>query len=325
MSGSQFTEATEATEAEARLAEFAEEFGGDGQFEVGIVKATEALSQVCGIFFGPDAADAGLDAMLRRHLHEVVDQNGWRGALEEEMSGLYSELPVGTLFHNLQAYADYGILTQAAVDADRRRERLAGMIAEAETFLRLIPAEGWGLEGTQTIVIARKAVARWRLENGKPITGPDLVLLSGKAEQTVKNNLGTRGDRIGGTWKEIDARAALEWLISKGFKESIWQHQDDSAVIEVMREPLEDVVFVPVAVDGSVFHPGLRKDGAYAIGPEGADSAPESFEEALGELQAMRVPAWRRPASGGLWTRVKGVEWRRMTRVELERVGAVEA
>ncbi|WP_138421471.1 hypothetical protein [Maritimibacter alexandrii] len=311
---------TLADQAEDRLSEFREDFGGDGQFEVGIVKGVHAISDVCGIFFGPEATDDGLDTMLRHRLGEVVDHHGWRGALEEEVNGLYSELPIGGLFHDLHAYADYGVYAGVATDTEARRGRISEMIEQASEFLRLIPVDGWGLEDTQTVDIARKAIARWRLEQGDPITGPDLVLLSGKAEQTVRNELSKKKDGLAGNWKEVPASAALAWLETKSFLASIWQHQDDTELLEQVNEPLTDVCFVPIAMDGSMFHPGLKKDGVYLLGGEGRERAVEDFDEALSILATMDIPTWRRPTSGGIWTRVRGntKEFRRIERKNLE-------
>lgn len=127
------------------------------------------------------------------------------------------------------------------------------------------------------------------------------MLLSGKAEQTVRNELSKKKDGLAGNWKEVLANAALAWLETKNFLASIWQHQDDTEVLEQVNEPLTDVLFVPIAMDGSMFHPGLKKDGVYLLGGEGRERAVEDFDEALSILATMDIPhgGARRPGASG--------------------------
>lgn len=304
--------------AETRLWEFADNFGADGFFEVGLIKALHSTARICEICFGADAADKGFDAMVGAHLRSSVDEGGWRHALEEEINGLYSELPIGTLFHDLEAYADYGISTRVAKTAEERETRIAGMIEQARDFFRLIPVDEWEIKADRITAIAGKAFARWRLDNGEPVDGDDLVALSGMAKQTIKNGLGRSEKPITGNWNRIEAREALAWLVTKGFRPSIWREQDDAGVIAAINEPLADVLFVPVGADGSLFTPALKRDGAYQVGGDGAEERLADFDAALAHLQTMSVPFWRRPTAGGVWTRVRGVDWRRVERRELE-------
>ncbi|OSQ52720.1 hypothetical protein MGEO_03535 [Marivita geojedonensis] len=77
-----------------------------------------------------------------------------------------------------------------------------------------------------------------------------------------------------------------------------------------------------MAPDKSVFHPGLKKDGAYVVGETGSEREFTDFDEALRALQAMLVPTWRRPTEKGRWTQVRGIDWRRVDREELCEVNA---
>ncbi|WP_292020256.1 hypothetical protein [Maritimibacter sp. UBA3975] len=81
----------------------------------------------------------------------MFDQLSWRRALEEAVDGLNSELPIGGLFHDLQAHADYGVYAGVTTDPDARRGRTAEMIEQVSGFLRLIPVDEWGREVTRSL------------------------------------------------------------------------------------------------------------------------------------------------------------------------------
>ncbi|ORE97758.1 hypothetical protein [Aurantimonas sp. 22II-16-19i] len=66
---------------------------------------------------------------------------------------------------------------------------------------------------------------------------------------------------------------------------------------------------VPRAKDGSVFHTGLRRAGAFQIGPKGEEVRVDSFDRALDLLARMRKPYWRRPNAEGNWGIVAGNDW----------------
>lgn len=76
---------------------------------------------------------------------------------------------------------------------------------------------------------------------------------------------------------------------------------------------------VPVASDGTVFHPGLRRKKGYEIGKRNINQHyVESFETALSELNEMEIPYWRRPSAGsGVYGTVKGIAWKDITKSEL--------
>jgi hypothetical protein len=77
-------------------------------------------------------------------------------------------------------------------------------------------------------------------------------------------------------------------------------------------------VFVPVARDGSTFHPGLKRGGGYTIGEKGTETQVVDFDEALVELQRMPIPYWRRQNASGNWGIVSGVRWARLDASDLE-------
>ncbi len=69
------------------------------------------------------------------------------------------------------------------------------------------------------------------------------------------------------------------------------------------------VLMVPVARDGSMFTPALRRSTGYWVGDKGAERTVPTFEEALEFLKRMPVPRWRRPNASGNWGIVAGVDW----------------
>lgn len=71
---------------------------------------------------------------------------------------------------------------------------------------------------------------------------------------------------------------------------------------------------VPVAADGTCFHPGLARRGTFTIGAKGAEIRVAGFEEALARLCRMDTPRWRRPNPAGNWGIVSGCGWKALSR-----------
>ena len=74
---------------------------------------------------------------------------------------------------------------------------------------------------------------------------------------------------------------------------------------------------------------GIRQDThmtLHLLGGEGRERAVEDFDEALSILATMDIPTWRRPTSGGIWTRVRGntKEFRRIERKNLEAMAKID-
>jgi transcriptional regulator with XRE-family HTH domain len=75
--------------------------------------------------------------------------------------------------------------------------------------------------------------------------------------------------------------------------------------------PSWEVLEVPYAADGTVFHPGLGspRDGSFRVGDRGHEIRFKSFDEALAYLRAMPVAKWRRPNVSGNWGLVAAEGW----------------
>lgn len=300
-----------------RTSEFHDLFGGQEFLEDSIIEATEQIGRIAALLYGETAADSAFDALVGACL-SVPRKGGWRDALREEANGIYSETPAGGLLHSLTAYADYGIVLELCRTVEQREQVLGERVGQGVELLHLIGSLLKDERKSPLWRIVSKAHARWKLDQGEPLTRDDLVLLSGLAEQSVRNRMAEKNSGIDGTSDHIEADSALRWLSKqKKFVSSLWRYQDDTGVIEVLEKAVTEPLFVPVAPDTSVFHPGLKKDGVYQIGETGSERSFEDFDEALHALQEMLIPAWRRPTKKGRWTLVRGIDWRRVDRKEL--------
>ena len=304
-----------------RWLEFSHAFGNEGFFEDGIILAVDRMASLCGIMFGEDNASAGFTRMLAEIFKGHSQEEDWSTILDVNSSSIYSETPGGQLLHDLTAYADYGIILATTRNLAQREKLLEGQIKQAQGFLELLPLQQWGLANERLTQLIEKATARWKLDNAEPVNATELSVLSGRALQTIKNKLSGQYKEIRGTQKKIEASEALAWLATqKDFKMSIWREQDDPEVVDLFDVGLGQVFFLPVAKDGSVFHPNVKRDGKYLIDENGRERAIEDFDEALEALQSMHFPQWRRPTREGQWTRVKGIEWRRYSKDELDTI-----
>lgn len=75
---------------------------------------------------------------------------------------------------------------------------------------------------------------------------------------------------------------------------------------------------VPVARDGTWFHPGLIKAGEFTIGEKGAEQRVPDYYEALRLLASMSPARWRRPNGMGNWGIVSGVRWLRASDLQIQ-------
>ncbi|MCI2395076.1 hypothetical protein [Aliiroseovarius sediminis] len=301
-----------------RTIDFEHSFGNQDFFEEGVIRSLEVMFELCASYLGEECASRGFDTMVSCAFQRNNSDLGWREILDEDYCGIYSETQIGNLLHDLTAYADFGIVLATARDDDQRYQFLANQIQQAERLLALLPSQVWGLDDEHLVAVLRKSLARWKVDNGEPVTALELAVLSGRAPQTIKNKLAGNPAEINGSQMRIEAEEAAAWLSAQSdFNDSIWRKQCDAVSIVEADEGLGEVVFVPVAKDGSMFHAGLIKDGKYLIDAEGAEREFDDFDEALSALQKMPFPQWRRPTPEGRWTRVRCVEWRRVTRDEL--------
>ncbi|MEY9387557.1 hypothetical protein ABIF93_005814 [Bradyrhizobium japonicum] len=309
--------------AEERAAIFHEQYGNDGDAAATLADIVTAAGNFLTRIVGKEEVDAGMARMIAGVLNasggKLDDPSDWREALDGASSYCYSEWVLGTHLHDLAAYALYGIVLDGAENADEREENLERAISHAEQFLLATPASQWNIPTNSDlhrfVLMARN---RWALDHGKPIEPAALAVFGGVSEGRIRNMMSGEKRIFSPVEGKIHAQEALAWLSDRPeFWNSIWREQA-LPQYAAKHSPLERAVFVPVARDDSTFHPGLKRGAGYTIGAKGSEIQVVEFEEALGELQRMPIPYWRRPNAVGNWGTVSGVRWARLDAADLE-------
>lgn len=266
--------------------------------------------------------------------------------------------------HDLNAFANFGLLpiwgfagdprldTEAGSNLSARLKAasedlpayIEGICVKIDQLERLLPHKdaGHSIIG-QTIATRDQARARLALDRGQSISLHALALLSGVTPKRIQNAIYAKTDEAPLVGKDglIAPEACEAWLNARDFHWSMWKQVSALAPLSAdwgrhtpfeaaeMNEEADDFLFVPVAGDGSYFHPGLYRGGehregegkaGYTVGAKGAEKTIESFDDALAALSKMETPRWRRPnAESHKWGIVTGQTWKRVRRVELER------
>jgi len=305
---------------EQRRWDFHEGFGGEEFIEDSLIAATEQLWRVASIIYGEEGAEEAFNGLVSTVFPSAVNEHGWKGALLEEAGGIYSDTPGGGLLHDLTAYSDYGIVVSPCRSTEERKQFLGQQVRDGLRLLELVASALTDKTNTPVWRIVMKSHARWKLDTGQILNKEDLSLLSGLADQSIRNRLAGKDREIAGTTERVEASEALKWLnLQKKFVSSLWQNQDDTEWVCDLDQAVSTPLFVPVAQDNSLFHPGLQRDGEYSVGGAGHERKFDRYYDALSVLQEMRIPTWRRPSASGRWMQVRGVDWRRVDRSELER------
>src|SRR4029079_19666173 len=197
-------------------------------------------------------------------------------------------------------------------------------ISMGRNLLDAIPS-GWGTIGNvERTVLA--AEGRFHLDSGRGVKPEQLAALARVSVKSVRNLLTPKGgssDMKLNREGEIAAADCQRWLESRpDFKTSLWQTADrdmprEKAVRNATGD-LGEVLFVPVARDGSWFDPiSCRNARGYMIGPKRAEEPVDDYQEAVARLSQMSTPYWRRPNEHGNWGIVSGISWQRKVRSEL--------
>lgn len=318
------TTANSQIEANERAAIFHEQYGNDGDAGITLAELVMAAGNFLTRIVGKEDVDAGMAQIIKRVVEvsggALGDPSNWREALEQANSSCFSEWVLGAPLHNLAAYAQYGIVLDGSDDPDERQQNLGEVIARAEEFLRSTPTTQWGiLPNSDLHRLVRVAGTRWALDNGKPVEPAALAEFGGVSEGHIRNMISSQKRTFTSIDGRIPAQEALAWLSSRvDFWNSIWREQVLPQYGVKHRAALQRAIFIPVARDGSAFHPGLRRGAGYTIGEKGAETQIDDFDNALTGLQQMPVPYWRRPNTAGNWGIVSGVRWARIDASDLE-------
>lgn len=300
-----------------RAERFHERYGDDIDAGTTLVDLVKAGGLYLAKIVGEKAVAAAMVPIVETLDHPPFEPRDWAEALDESASDAFSSWLIGEQLHELAAYAEYGIVLGNR-DAGQREEHLKTLIASAEAFLAESPLRHWnvGPEGeTELEKLVRQATNRWALDHKEPIEPKALATFGGLAERSIRNMMAGAGRVFSQKYGRIPAHEALAWLDTReSFWNSIWREQPEQDHLRDSESPIASPVFVPVARDGSVFHPGIHRNDRFTVGPKGDERQFTDFYQALEELQKMPVPYWRRPNEKNAYGIVRGVRWMRLDR-----------
>ncbi|SNB74170.1 hypothetical protein SAMN06265338_1061 [Rhodoblastus acidophilus] len=303
------------------------EYGGYDGVENILRELCERLSDYLSAIAQPEVVNQALIRILApdhdRKGTEILPSVDWRKVLDDTSGLWFTELPIGGVLFQLGAYANYGIvMSNTEGRVDDAHKKLEELIERAETFYKLSPLDLWGIEPNNDLQkLVQIASNRWALDNGRPVEPVALAIFGGVSEGRMRNMTSGQNKTFSLVDGRIPAQEALAWLSTRDeFWNSIWR-EDAQPQYGMSREaPIKEAIFLPVARDGSVFHPGLYRGSGYTIGPKGSEDTVEHFENALKTLQEMPTPYWRRPNEKGNWGIVVGIEWARFDASELDAI-----
>lgn len=258
-----------------------------------------------------------------RMLVEPVAQSGgdthaetWRDVMEDVFSA-GTIWPIGIQMQNALLYGLFGV-TPADVPLDDRKSWIEGVVAEVSAFASRSDVRALTTSDNPIVRISNLASSRHALDQVRgEVDTLSMSILGGVSEGRVRNLMsGAEAQLERGPNGGVMAVSALAWLMKrKEFLRSIWTEEDVDGTEETNElVDLDKMIFVPVARDGSMFGPDLKRGGRYQIGAKGEEQHFDIFYEALEALNAMSTPRWRRPNEHGHWGIVSGVSWQRIAR-----------
>lgn len=305
-------------DAAERAAIFHEQYGNNLDAADALPEFIIAAADYIAEIVGADETDAGM-AIIANGLVAIGggvinNPRQWRAALIAARSDCYSEWQVGSRLHDLAAYAEYGIVLHDSEDAEALAQHVQSLLAQAQNLLAKTPIAQWGLSSNNPLVqLVSIASNRWALDNNEAVEPAALAYFGKLSEGRVRNLMSGENRIFSSKDGKIPAQEALKWLAGRPeFWNSIWREQSLPEYPHEPSVPLEQAAFVPVARDGSMFHPGLKRGSSYTIGKKGSEEQVADFHDALGQLQRMPVAYWRRPNASGNWGSVAGVRWERV-------------
>jgi hypothetical protein len=239
-------------------------------------------------------------------------EDDWREEVAETDFYLMSEL--GQALSDLSLYAVFGVSGYSSI----QDEKIQHTLQTIEDLLLDCQADRWlpDVEREPLLPVVRMARARWNLDHGEGLEAEGLALLGGVKLSRIRNMMSGHTpelpkDVIG----LISNEAARSWLDKRDcFLPTIVSSEDGYTE---MQSAEINPIFIPVARDGSMFTPNLKRNGGYQIGEKGAEEKVSSYDDALTRLQAMPTAKWRRPNENDNWGIVAAIEWRRVDRNSL--------
>lgn len=254
----------------------------------------------------------GEDLTAKAFAEIGVRHSDWREGIEE--TGFYLETALGLRLTTLSEYAVFGMLRSGM------EESILETIKIVEDLLTDCPADQWFDQPDREplLPIIAMARARWNLDNGHGVAPEGLALLGGVKLTRIRNMMsGSSPELPKDAAGLLSNEAARAWLEGRDcFLATLTESLEVDSVVSM--EEAVDPIFLPVARDGSMFTPDVRRGARYQVGEKGNERYHDNFDEALADLQAMSVAKWRRPNSEGNWGIVSAVEWRRVDRRSLK-------
>lgn len=303
-------------------------------------------AEIVAAVYGDDAGRMIAAEILKiAGVNAEGDADGWREAVSaidptETNSPFFEDL------HELTAFARFGIFTVwnnlgcrgEAFWAEKTIRPTADIpeavmrVCERITILFDLVPDG-GRRASELAALRDMALARLAYDAGDLLTVHQLAALSGVTVKRVQNAVyADKKAPMVDAENRVTREGCERWLADRDYQPSIWQQvqalgelKEDwglDVIVETTKENLlhDDFVFVPVADDGSVFRPSLKRKRVehFSIGAKGTEETVADFDEALKKLSRMAVPHWRRPNASGNWGIVSGQSWKRIRRAELE-------
>lgn len=238
-----------------------------------------------------------------------VEGESWREAFDTYHPILNQEWSGTVLIDNAGIYGLYGVTPEHIPHSERSAwvrdlaERLAAFRNNVS------PSPGGVIDRITNLALSRRAID---IGEGE-VDLVSISLLGGVSEGRIRNILSAGDSPLERSVNGVTAASAMDWL--KGRKEyfaSIWQQPDEVSPEPPSADFTGEVVFVPVAGDGSIFGPELLRNGHFTVGGKGSEVQYDSFEAALTALHRMETPRWRRPNAAGNWGIVSGRDWKRI-------------
>jgi hypothetical protein len=304
-----------------RWDEFGRNYEDSESTEIGllVVAAGSFLERLVG---NAEAVGAVMQQLAERLRLSGAGTRPWRETWESISVG---DVETAGFFVSLNAFAFYGLPLdpQFTNNLAMSEDVITTAINRGRELVDSVP-EGWGdVTELQRTVLA--AEARRNLDFDRGVSIDQLSALARMAPKSLRNLLTPKsgdGDLRVDEHGVIAASVALRWIKKRdNFKSSVWMTvAADGPVYQPDTETIDEVLFVPVAKDGSTFDPvTCRSGGGYTIGPKGAEQKIEGYFDALAILAKASTPFWRRPNAHGNRGIVTGVSWIRLDAAEIHK------
>ena len=257
-------------------------------------------------------------------LHEVGGMAVWqhisrveRYAQEQEW---HDAIPADTKALGLiveRTFSPAVIAEYETEQAEGNADDIAGAFEASEGDVPI----GFFYRGILADLVARTR-ARLKVDQGERLTMADIALLLDVKEATVVTNAHRKNFASveDGNRRYAEPADALPWMVKQGYVPT----RLPSAAAPTPEsthsgaKEADDLMFVPVARDGTWFSPECRSGGRYTIGAKGEEVKFTDYFEALDTLVKMPTPRWRRANAESNHGIVSGVRFDRIRRADIE-------